>query len=130
MTKETLSYSDEKLIADSLLGRTVRKVTEDTLLLDNGDLWQIIPNEGGCSCGAGDYTLEELNECPDNAIMGVDFEENQPSDWGDPYRPQAYRVFVLAADRRIKLWDVTGDDGSGYYGSGYYIRITKKEEAE
>lgn len=114
------SQDDEEAIRSILLGRTVAKVGDDKLRLDDGTELTITPNEGWCSCGAGDYALTELNECPVNAIMAVEFERiDDTSEWAT-----SYRVFVLAEDRRIKLMQVDGDDGNGYYGTGYWINVT------
>jgi hypothetical protein len=110
-------------IRAALMGHSVTKVSDDSIQLDDGTVLTLVPNEGGCSCSAGDYELTELNECPDNAIMNVEFEhEIEPDtyDEGD----QSFKVFVLAADRRIKLWQIDGNDGNGYYGTGYTIRVT------
>lgn len=113
--------TDETEIRNLLMGRTVRKVTDDTVILDDGTVLKLVPNEGGCACSAGDYELTELNECPDNAIMSVEFEETNESEYGEG--PRNFKVFVLAADRRIKLWEIDGDDGNGYYGTGYTIEV-------
>lgn len=120
-TSTTVSYNQEDVIRDFLMGQTVRKVSGDTLLLSNGTILQIEPNEGCGGCISGWYQLDELNECPDNAIMNVEFVEEEDQ---EPYSYSgSYKVFVLAADRRIKLWEVSGDDGNGYYGSGYWINV-------
>ena len=34
-----------------------------------------------------------------------------------------YRVFVLAQDERFELATFDGDDGSGYYGSGFWFTV-------
>lgn len=103
-----------------LIGRTVEKVSEDTLRLDDGTMLRIKGNEGGCSCGAGDYELTELNECPINMITAVDFVNDPSSDDGEG---EGYSIFVLAHDERIKLAQIDGTDGNGYYGTGYRIEV-------
>ncbi len=121
MTTETIYYDDEKAIGDLLMGKTVVKVGDDTLALSDGTVLTIVPNEGGCSCGAGDYPIDELNGCPNNAIMNVVIKQVEDEPYGDTH----YQIFVLAEDRRIKLLDVSGNDGSGYYGTGYWIEVYK-----
>lgn len=119
-------YCDEDAIRALLIGRTVTKVGDNQLSLDNGTVLRIVPNEGCGGCYAGWYELSELNECPTNAIMAVEFEDEAgvASDIvGGADDPHTYRIFVLAADRRIKLAEVTGDDGNGYYGTGYWIEV-------
>ena len=63
--------SDENEIRELLLYRKVVKVEGDTLVLDNGTELTFEGNEG-CICGAGCYSVTELNEC-DNVITNVEF---------------------------------------------------------
>jgi hypothetical protein len=114
--------SDEKQITDLLMGHSVAVAGEGILRLDNGTELEIIPNEGGCVCGAGDYELAALNGI-ENVITRVDFEtEDIDTDMGD----LSYRIFVYAGDQRVNLLSVDGSDGNGYYGTGYEIRIKEK----
>lgn len=115
-----IHHTDQDAIRALLLGRTVTKVDDTTLTLDDGRTLAIKGNEGGCICGAGDYVITELNDCPVNAIMAVEFE----SGWGDATDVlDHFRLFVLAADARIKLIEAEGWD-SGYYGTGYWIEVS------
>jgi hypothetical protein len=118
--KFTLSYSDRDDISDTLLGHRVTNVKGDTITLDDGTSLKIIPNEGGCICGAGDYSLTSLNRV-DNIITHVEFNEVNT----DKYDEWSYRIFVLAGDEKINLLQVDGDDGNGYYGTGYQILVTR-----
>jgi len=45
-TVKELDECEEKDIKDLLFGRKIEKVSEDTLLLDNGIVLEIQPNEG------------------------------------------------------------------------------------
>jgi hypothetical protein len=54
------------------LGRTVTKVADDTLSLDDGRQLRFVGNDGGCACSAGCYDLTELNGV-DNIITKVEF---------------------------------------------------------
>jgi hypothetical protein len=129
-----IDYSETDRIRETLIGRTVTKVADDVLLLDDGTRLTIHANQGCGGCSAGWYELRELNDCPINAIMAVEFEHVEEVSGYDPerheyvedrYRPEAYRVFVLAADERIKLLEVDGSDGNGYYGTGYWIMVER-----
>ena len=140
----SIEHYDKDAIKSLLLGRKVVKAEmtqipdkrwgghEDggLLTLDDGTVLAIIPNIGGCSCGAGDYFLTELNEV-DNIITDVeflddpgyeDFEENEKRE------PQGYKIFVLAEDRRLTLAAMEGTDGNGYYGTGYRIKVVVAED--
>lgn len=68
--------------------------------------------------------MQELNGC-DNAITNVHFVCDDNTN--DKYDEMSYRIFVLAADKRIKLLQVDGDDGNGWYGTGYSIIVKIKE---
>ena len=84
----------------------------------------MLPNEGCGGCSSGWYSITELNEC-DNVITNVEFE---CEDIDDEYDDTSYRIFVYAEDKRIKILQVDGTDGNGYYGTGYSIRVREKSE--
>lgn len=120
--EKKLYYDNEKGIKNLLLYRKILRVDKDTLYLDNGVELQVLPNEGCCGCGNGWYGIEELNGC-DNAITNVEFEcdrINPDDNWSKEY---SYKIFVYAEDTKIKIVQVDGDDGNGYYGTGYSIRV-------
>jgi hypothetical protein len=120
MKNERIKEDQEDEIRALLLGRTVTKVDDDQLLLDDWTHLTIIPNDTGCGgCSNGWYDLTELNDCPVNAITAVEFELGDAEVRGD-----AFRLFVLAEDQRIKLLQVEGHD-NGYYGSGYWIAVER-----
>ncbi len=112
-----LDYLNEDGIRQALLGRTVTKVSDDVLQLDDGTTLTIVPNEGCGGCSEGWYDITELNDCPVNAVMAVEFDTDFVNDY------DVFRVFVLAQDERIKLLEVQGHD-NGYYGVGYWIEVT------
>lgn len=112
-----LDYTDEQEIKDLLLYRKITKINDDTLLLDNGIELQIIPNIG--CCGSGEYYLEELNEV-DNTITNVWFTCEYVE---EQFSTTAFKIFVLAENKKILLANIQGNDGNGYYGSGYTIQV-------
>ena len=118
--KELISLDEEDVeeIRALLLGHRIEKVANDHLLLDDGTMIRVVPNEGGCVCGAGDYELKSLSGV-DNIITKVDFVTT------DRYGEDAYlyEVFVVVEDKRINLFAVEGDDGNGYYGTGYQLLV-------
>lgn len=119
--KAFLDERDEGDIRDLLVGNRVVRVDGDTATLSDGTVIIFVGNNGGCSCGAGDYDLTELNTV-DNVITDVKL-ENLPS--GDDYpenpEPGTYRIFVFAGNQKINLATFEGTDGNGYYGTGYII---------
>ncbi len=121
---EALDYEDEAQIKSLLMGRRVTKVNDTTLELDDGRILKIRGNEGCGGCSSGWYEIEELNDCPNNAIFNVEFEHTYDVDEDACYRGnETYRIFVYAENEKIKLLEVNGSDGSGFYGSGYWIDV-------
>ena len=119
--EKTLREYDEEAIEKLLLYKSVTKASEDTLVLSDGTELTIVPNDGGCSCGAGDYYIKELNGC-ENMITGVLFDKKE-EDESFYYGNTTYQIFVYAENKKINLLSVEGDDGSGYYGTGYRIDV-------
>ena len=120
-----VDYCEENRIRDLLLYRKIVKVENDTLHLDNGVELEVCPNEGCGGCCSGWYELVELNGC-DNAITNVEFSCDDIYD-KDSYNDTSYKIFVFAEDKRIKVLQVDGTDGNGYYGSGYSIIVKEKK---
>lgn len=117
-----LDQDDENKIRKLLFGRKV-KVDGNNLILDNGIVLEIEANEGCGGCSNGWYSITKLNEV-DNAITNVEFICD-----GDVENPEndetSYKIFVFCEDTRIKLLQIDGDDGNGYYGTGYTIKVKK-----
>lgn len=91
-----------------------------TMKLDDGTILKIVANEGCGGCNNGWYSLEELNKC-DNAITDVELVyDKRNSD-------EVIQIFVIAEDKRIKIIDVQGDEGNGYYGRGFTIYVEKPQ---
>ena len=123
---EEYDECDEKEIKELLLYHKITKVNENTLELDSGTILEIEANEGCGGCYSGWYSIAELNDC-DNAITNVEFVcDNNCKNDGDE---TSYKIFVYAEDKHIKLLQVDGDDGNGYYGTGYtiYVKFKKSE---
>lgn len=118
--------NEEEIIRKMLIGHSIEKVNENTLRLDNGIELEFYGNNG-CLCGAGDYDITELNECK-NIITNVEFEDTYSSnEWSEKH---SYKIFVYAENNKIKLLQCDGDDGNGYYGTGYHIEVKLLESQE
>ena len=110
-----------------LLGRKIEVISDDHMKLDNGTVILIDPNEGCGACTSGGYYLSDLNSC-DNIITAVDFETGEHKNRHGE-EETIYRVFVVAEDKRINLYAVSGDDGNGYYGTGYVLYVRYRRGA-
>lgn len=120
-TELTYRETDKTEIEGLLVGRTVTKVANDTLVLDDGRRLRFIGNDGGCACNAGCYDLTELNGV-DNIITKVEFVDSPSGD--DEAGDGHYRIFVFADNRKVNLATFEGTDGNGYYGTGYAIHVS------
>ena len=118
-------YEEEDRIRELLLYRKIVKVSWDTLCLDNGVELEICPNQGCGGCSSGWYELVELNDC-DNAITNVEFSCDDIYD-ENSYNDLSYKIFVYAENKKLKILQVDGTDGNGYYGSGYSIIVREKK---
>lgn len=122
--------SDRAAIRALLLGHKIDKIADDHLRLDDGTVMRIVPNEGCGGCASGNYWISEINEA-DNIITAVDVvEAKKPCDdeWCAPDHKYCepdwvYSVFVVVEDRRFTLFAVEGNDGNGYYGTGYELLV-------
>lgn len=123
-TINRLDECDEEEIRELLVGRKV-KVDGNNLILDNGIVLEVIANEGCGGCPSGWYSITKLNEV-DNAITNVEFDCD--GDVANEDDDTSYKIFVFCEDTRIKLLQVDGSDGNGYYGTGYTIIVKQKEE--
>lgn len=90
------------------------------LTLSDGTKLTVGGNVGGCSCGAGDYDLTVLNRV-DNIITNVQVIEPPERSYGE--RSGAYQIFVFADNEVINLATFEGDDGNGYYGTGFWVEV-------
>lgn len=118
------NQNDLEGIKKLLIGKTVLKISETELLLNDGTILELEGNEGCGGCNSGWYTLDYLNDCPDNMITNV-FIESTETDTNDDYEIQErYTIFVLATDQKLMtLAKFNGTDGNGYYGTGFHINI-------
>ena len=115
---------NEQEIKDLLLYHKVVSVNDDTLTLDNGTELRFVGNEGCGGCWQGWYYLKELNGC-DNVITNVEFVTDDDTTDKENYGT-SYKIFVFAEDKRIKLAQIDGDDGNGWYGTGYTVYVKFK----
>lgn len=134
-----LSQDDEKEITKLLMGRRIvsAEVFKDSislpghyggfdgkLVLDNGKVVYVRANTGCGGCSSGWFELKAL-AATENIITRVDLEEEDTDNWGG----MSYKIFVLAGHERINALIVDGDDGNGWYGTGYELVVVDEKEA-
>ena len=120
-------YYDSDDLSPVLAGRYVTKVDGDSLTLDDGTVLEFEGNVG-CDCGSGTYDLTELFQrgTPTARIMSADV-TTRLTDEDDEYSDAIYTLFVIVDDERLPLAEFEGNDGNGYYGSGFRVTVTRKE---
>jgi hypothetical protein len=118
-----IDQDDHDGIRNLLLWNSITKIDNNTIELSNGTKLRIHSNTGCGGCTSGWYEISELNEVP-NMITAVDFETTSGPEEDDYYAGDtSYRIFVYAENKKIKLLEVEGTDGNGYYGTGYWIEV-------
>lgn len=137
---KTLNENSDEAISALLVGRRIVAAEEGTferpdrewgtapsgkLTLDDGTVVLVAPNEGGCACSAGDYWLAGLATC-DNVITSVRLALESEDDGS--YEPdQSYRIYVIVDATEINVVQIDGNDGNGYYGTGYELIVMLPE---
>lgn len=140
----THDHTDIDALRETLIGRSVASVQlggdlpserwwrsrpEGKIVLDDGTVLLLAGNDGGCTCGAGDYELTRLNDMPINGITNVEVvEEEDPTQKYEP--DKTFRIFVLAQDQRFELAAFEGNDGNGYYGTGFWFEVQRPGGAQ
>lgn len=131
MTKE-IYYSDSKAISDLFVGKSVVAISKngDGMQLSDGTELRIVPNDGGCICGAGDYYLDRLNTFS-NVIMSAEVKIS-PREINNGYwsneDAKTYQLFVYSEGIGESIAVISGDDGNGYYGTGFTIQVVLEGE--
>lgn len=119
-------YYDDDDLSPILAGRYVVEAGDDAITLDDGTVLEFEGNEG-CTCGSGTYDLTELFQrgTPTARIMSADV-TTRLTDEDDEYSDAIYTLFVIVDDERLPLAEFEGNDGNGYYGSGFHVTVTRK----
>lgn len=92
--------------------------------LSDGRVFKVKPNIGGCCCGSGDYYVLSFAKTT-NVITNVEFVGSPESSV-----ERTFRVFVLCdgLPNKEELFVVSGDDGNGWYGTGFWVELTEKDD--
>jgi hypothetical protein len=126
---ELVEHYKTDRIKEILVGRKIVKAELSDLTLDNGTILQIVPNQGGCSCGAGDYWIDNITKF-DNVITNVEVKEfgGENGEWDED--AHTYQIFVYSGGISTSVADIKGDDGNGYYGTGFDIHVKHVAEVK
>lgn len=100
------------------------QAAQGRLVLDDGTVLWLAGNDGGCSCGAGDYPLERVARV-DNIITSARVECSPTGDEAPEGGSGTYRIFVVADAVEINVAEFVGTDGNGYYGTGFALTVER-----
>jgi hypothetical protein len=119
---EEVEHDDEDRIKELLVGRRIVATEKDTLILDDGRRLIVEGNYGCGGCTSGNYWVDGVAGF-DNVITSVDFRTDSRKGDDDWSRETVYRIFVYSNALAGEVVTVAGDDGNGYYGTGYRIYV-------
>lgn len=118
--------SDDGLYTRLLRGRYVISIDSSIITLDDGTELHIQGNAGCGGCSSGWYWLEQVYKQGSRRarIMSayVAYDED------DDEAPSVYTIFVMVDGNptQLPLATIRGDDGNGYYGTGFTLTATIK----
>ena len=117
-------HGQEKEIEKLFVGKSIVKAEGNLLTLSDGTVLEIEGNEGCGGCSGGDYHLDRLNTFS-NVITSVEINvgDKNPE---QRYSDTLYQIFVYSEGIGLSVADISGDDGSGYYGTGFAIEVKQK----
>lgn len=124
--------TQEEKIKETLIGKQITHIEQKDdfqleVTLDDGVILTLTGNEGGCSCGNGDWTITKLlsdSEKPSARIMNARVDDSiaVDEDYGEIFGP--ITVFIMAEGREYPLVEFNGYD-NGWYGHGFYANVTR-----
>lgn len=123
------SVVDVKMYEDDSGPEVGYKRAEGEVRLDDGTILYLAGNDGCGGCPSGEYYLTKLNDLPLNGITNVEVrvDDSNTDKYGEG--PMTYSIFVLAMDgKTVELASFEGDDGNGYYGTGFWFTIVAPED--
>lgn len=118
-----LNENSEEDIKELLVGHKIIEVKNDSFILDNGMVLQVVPNNGCGGCSSGNYWVEHIakvNNAITNVWLDVEYDKYS-NDYSDA--DTHYKIYVIADGIQTEILDVYGTDGNGYYGTGYEINV-------
>lgn len=118
--------SDDGLYTKLLRGRYVTSIDNGTITLDDGTELHIHGNEGCGGCGNGWYWLEQVYKQGSRRARIMSAYVAYGED--DEDAPSVYTLFVMVDGNptQLPLATVRGDNGNGYYGTGFTFTATVK----
>lgn len=107
-----------------LVGKSIESIDthQDTVRLTDGTVLAF--DGGGDCCAWFSAQLKESNHT-ENVITAV-----REVDSGNKDEDYLFTIAVFAVNQEVMSVEVTGDEGSGYYGSSFNLRVYKPKTIE
>ena len=114
-------YELAELLEQELVGKRITKITDEKIVLDNGTVLDIEPNEGcgGCSAGWAEMDIDPYNPNIEAAVMNVEYKDT------DKIRSDSFKIFIYMADNTSITMEGNNGNDNGYYGSGFWVTVTR-----
>lgn len=118
--------SDDGLYTRLLRGRYVTSINDGIITLDDGTELYIHGNDGCGGCESGWYWLENVYKQGSRLARIMSTYVAYGED--DEDAPSVYTLFVMVDGNptQLPLATVRGDNGNGYYGTGFTLTATVK----
>ncbi|EOT4860558.1 TPA: hypothetical protein ACKQ4H_001852 [Streptococcus pyogenes] len=119
-----LGHDLAELLEEKLVGKRLKSIDDEKIVLADGTVIKIELNEGCGGCGNGWSELNITTENPnlESAVMGVEYTEKY-SEWDDEFK-----IFVYMTDNSVI--EIYGYDGvgNGYYGYGFWVTVKNLDD--
>ncbi|EOI9067843.1 TPA: hypothetical protein ACF4WU_002000 [Streptococcus pyogenes] len=114
-----LGHDLAELLEEKLVGKRLKSIDDEKIVLADGTVIKIELNEGcgGCGNGWSELNITTENSNLESAVMGVEYTEKY-SEWDDEFK-----IFVYMTDNSVI--EIYGYDGvgNGYYGYGFWVTV-------
>lgn len=120
-----VSFQNEDELKKLFVGTQVLHVHENIMTLSNGTVVKVLPNSGCWGCPSGNFYLTDRIKKVDTVITNVKLVEKNKND------KKTFSLFVYTGGKKQKklkkktLFDVTGSEGNGFYGTGFTLEVTE-----
>lgn len=113
--------NQQNCLNKNLQEKRITKITDEKIVLDNGTVLLIEPNEGcgGCSAVWAEMDIDPYNPNIEAAVMNVEYKDT------DDIRSDSFKIFIYMADNTSITMQGNNGNDNGYYGSGFWVTVTR-----
>lgn len=119
MSAQKFDHTAEDGIRELFVGRSIVSAVDNVLTLDDGTQIELRGNSGSWGSSSGNYMLDQVSIHP-NLITGVALASIREDE-----TRRTYKIFVYTGAIFTEVASFAGDDGSGWYGTGYTLEVVE-----